>query len=185
MGWTTNDSWTRASLIRERIEGETSRHSGTIRECLHHCYRGSAWKGTLWTVWKLTKVDGKIIYYIGCDLLQCYGGTWGYKDMEAGMGPCQVNCPLSYLLMGPFDYDYEKGTYLEWVGGVLLHYKNRFEYKKQYNSKLKESPLYRKALALYPNAIQAHQDELASRQPFIPKKMVVLSEIVPKELLNL
>lgn len=172
MGWTTNDSWTRASLIRERIEGEVSRGTGTIRKCLAHVYRGSAWKGTLWTVWELTKVDGKVIRYIGCDLLQCYGGTWGYKDLEAGMGPCQVNCPLSYLLMGPFDYDYEKGTYLEWVGGVLLHYRR------------KESPLYKKALAAYPNAIQAHQDEMASRQPFIPKKMVVLSEIVPKELLS-
>lgn len=177
MGWTTSNRWTRKSLIAERVEGEVTSHSGTIRECLAHCYKGAPWKGTLWSVWKLTKVDGTTIKYIGCDLLQWSnyeGGSWGYKDMEAGMGVNQYNCPLSYLLMGPFDYDQEKGYFINWVGCILKNYKK------------KDSPLYKKVLKAYPNAIQYHLDEEARRAaepPFIPKKMVNISEIIPIDLL--
>lgn len=178
MGWTTSNRWTRKSLIAERVEGEVTRHSGTIRECLAHCYKGAPWSGTLWSVWKLTKVDGTIVKFIACDLLRWSnyeGGSWGYKDLEAGMGLNQTNCPLSYLLMGPFDYDYEKGHYIEWVGEILNNYKK------------KDSPLYKKVLKAYPNAIQLHLDAVARRAaepPFIPKKMVHFSEIVPKDLLK-
>lgn len=175
MGWTSNSGWTRKSLIAERVAGETNRH-GTIRECLAHCYKGAPWKGSLWSLWKLTHTDGSVIRYIGCDLLQCYGGVWCYKDLEAGMGLNQINCPLSYLLMGPFDYDYEKGYFIEWVGEILNNYKK------------KDSPLYKKVLKAYPNAIQLHLDAVdrrAAEPPFIPKKMVNFSEIVPKDLLKL
>lgn len=178
MGWTTSNRWTRKSLIAERIEGEVTRHSGTIRECLAHCYKGAPWKGTLWTVWKLTKVDGTIVKFIGCDLLQWSnyeGGSWGYKDLEASMGLNQTNCPLSYLLMEKYDYDYEKGYFIEWVGRVLTDYKK------------KDSPLYKKALKAFPNAIQIHLDEKAKRDsepPVVFKKMVHFSEIIPKGLLQ-
>ena len=176
MGWLTSNRWTRKSLIAERISGETN-SDGTVRECLSHCYKGAPWKGTLWTCWKITKANGTIIKYIGCDLLQWSnyeGGSWGFKDIEAGMGPYQTNCPLSYLLMEKYDYDYEKGTFIEWVGRVLTNYKK------------KESPLYKKALKAFPNAIQIHLDEKAKRDsepPVVFKKMVHFSEIVPIDLL--
>jgi len=176
MGWTTSTRWTRKSLIAERIAGETNRN-GHIRECLAHCFKGAPWKGTLWTCWKVTRPDGTIIKYIGCDLLQYsnYDKSWGFKDIEAGMGPSQTNCPLSYLLMEKYDYDYEKGYFIEWVGRVLINYKK------------KESPLYLKALKAFPNAIQIHLDEKAKRDsepPFVFKKMVHFSEIIPKGLLE-
>lgn len=177
MGWTTSNRWTRKSLIQERIQREVTQHSGTIRECLAHCYKGAPWKGTLWTVWKLTKVDGTVIKYIGCDLLQYYkndGGCWGYKDLEASMGVNQTNCPLSYLLMETYDYDYDKGYFIEWVGRVLTDYKK------------KDSNLYKKTLKAFPNAIPAYIEAKAKADaegPFIPKKMVNFSEIVPIDLL--
>lgn len=174
MGWTTCRDWTRSSLIRDRIEGETSERTGTIRTCIAHCFKGAPWKGTLWTVWELTKVDGTKQRYIGCDLLQYYSWdkSWGYKDMEAGMGPCQSNCPLSYLLMGPFDYDYEKGTFFNWVGRVL------------YNSRRKESPLYKKVEKMFPGAIAAFLEDEEKWRNFVPKKMVTpevfFQDILPK-----
>ena len=178
MGWTTSNRWTRKSLIQELTQYEVSRHSGTIHECLAHCYKGAPWKGTLWVVWKLTRTDGTITKFIACYLLQWSnyeGGSWGYKDLEAGMGLTQTNCPLSYLLMEKYDYDYEKGYFIEWVGRVLTDYKK------------KESPLYLKALKAFPNAIQIHLDEKAKRDsepPFVFKKMVHFSEIIPKGLLE-
>ncbi len=78
-------------------------------DCLKGCFRGSAWKGTLWTVWEqrlISKATGEVAIaerYIGCDLLQydntCHG--WGYKDMDESSGPYVFNCPLSYLEMVP------------------------------------------------------------------------------------
>jgi len=34
---------------------------------------------------------------IGCFLLSGRGGEWGYKDMDEGMGPVEVSCPLTLL----------------------------------------------------------------------------------------
>lgn len=178
MGWTTSNRWTRKSLIQELTQYEVSRHSGTTHECLAHCYKGAPWKGTLWAVWKLTRSDGTIIKFIACYLIQYSnyeGGSWGYKDLEAGMGLNQTNCPLSYLLMEKYDYDYEKGYFIEWVGRVLTNYKK------------KDSPLYKKALKAFPNAIQIHLDEKAKRDsepPIVLKKMVHFSEIISKEMMK-
>lgn len=177
MGWTTNYSWKHLKdVIKELTQNQTN--DKRVRECLAHCYRGASFKGTLWTVWLITKPDGTSYRYIGCDLIQYYkrdGECFGYKDLEAGMGPYQINCPLSYLLMEKYDYDYEKGTFIEWVGRVLSNYKK------------KDSPLYKKALKAFPNAIQIHLDEKAKRDsepPFIPKKMVHFSEIMSKEMIK-
>ena len=47
------------------------------------------------------------------------GGTWGYKDIEESMGPCEVNCPLAYLEMAP-DPDGEYGQ--DWRERVRQHH---------------------------------------------------------------
>lgn len=87
---------------------EQTKKVKVIRICLKHCYIGSAFKGTLWTVWEVKRFNlgenqpYETIKYIGCDLLQYYKGhRWGYKDLCESMGPCEVNCPLSYLDMVP------------------------------------------------------------------------------------
>ena len=115
MGWSFG--WnTRRELIAHLIrneqyertpEGQTDKILVT-RTCLKHCFKGSPFKGTLWTVWEITRTrPGEdqpygTDRYIGCDLLQYYrGNNWGYKDICESMGPREINCPLSYLDIVP------------------------------------------------------------------------------------
>lgn len=115
MGWSFG--WdTRRELIEHLTENQTNEYTPdgqtekikTVRTCLKHCFKGSPFKGTLWTVWEITRIRPgedkpfETDRYIGCDLLQYYREhRWGYKDLCESMGPCQVNCPLSYLDMVP------------------------------------------------------------------------------------
>lgn len=108
MGWFFPCGKSRAQLIEQltrnrnctRDDGATSSDT-----CLAQCYRGSAWKGTLWIVWErsVTHTDGRVETerWIECDLLQCIGGDWGHKPMEESSGPNVANCPLKYLGMVP------------------------------------------------------------------------------------
>lgn len=63
-------------------------------ECLAHAVVG----GVLWSVWKTPRAT-----FIECDLIQSdrRSGTWGYKPMDEGMGPCYYSCPLRFLDMAP------------------------------------------------------------------------------------
>jgi hypothetical protein len=40
---------------------------------------------------------GETVRYILCDLLESYGGRWGYKSLDEFMQPYYYSCPLSYL----------------------------------------------------------------------------------------
>ncbi len=167
MGWTTCYSWNKLPKIISHLTENETNSSGTIRECLNHCYRGASFKGTLWTVWSITRADGTKFKYIGCDLIQYYKGdlAFGYKDMEASMHPYKYNCPLSYLLIEGLDYPPDKGNFIDWVGGVLLNYKN------------KNSPIYKKALEKYPNALEAYKNYgIEISKPMEFKKQVFLSK---------
>lgn len=144
MGWLYTHDSTRKQLFEERTKSWTrdTVDIDWIREngdgnvppnvkpedyrfeavCLKRCFRGSAWKGTLWTVWErraINKVSGDLVAshrYIGCDLFQydksCSG--WGYKDMCESSGPYVFNCPLSYLELVPCPGGYAT----EWREGV-------------------------------------------------------------------
>jgi len=175
MGWTTSYSWQKLrNIISERTQNSTNQY-GTKWELLAKCYRGAPYAGVLWTVWKVTKAEGTSLAYIGCDLIKYYGKNegFGYKDMSADMHPFRYNCPISFILNdailanGP---DVNTKTYLEWVGGVLTHYK-----------KNKESKNYKKALEKYPTAIKLYEDHVAEAKanPFNPKKMVTMEEMFP------
>lgn len=59
--------------------------------------------------------------YIGLDLMKSgYPDSgWGYKDITASMGPCEVNCPLMLLKLAPDG----GGRYeTEWRERVLRHH---------------------------------------------------------------
>jgi hypothetical protein len=50
--------------------------------------------------------------FIGLDLMKGGGreSGWGYKDLCESMGPCEVNCPLSFLELAPVpDGEYAAG----------------------------------------------------------------------------
>lgn len=47
--------------------------------------------------WYLAQTGDKV--WIGLDLMHGGGREmgWGYKDLDESCGPCEVNCPISYL----------------------------------------------------------------------------------------
>ena len=113
MGWTFTYGQKRAALIAERCElREWARKDGVLVKdaVLAHCYRGGVFKGTFYAVHERTAFEpGKapdVERWIEVTLMQCHnfpgeGRSWGYKDMEETMGPCEVSCPLGYLAMVP------------------------------------------------------------------------------------
>lgn len=110
-GWNTRRELIAHLTRNEQDEWTSKGQTDKIlvnRLCLKHCFKGSPFKGTLWTVWEITRTRPgedqpyETDRYIGCDLLQYYREhRWGYKDLCESMGPCQINCPLSYLDLVP------------------------------------------------------------------------------------
>lgn len=113
MGWTFTYGQKRAELISERSETrEWDQKDGThVKDVvLAHCYRGGVFSGVWYAVHERTRSkDAKVTdseRWIEVTLMQCHrypdhGPSWGYKDMEESMGPCEVSCPLGYLDMVP------------------------------------------------------------------------------------
>lgn len=120
MGWTYRTiAGGFKELLVERCKGwEYEREDGskTVVKCLAHCFKGvPTHKGNLWKVFEVTVTkDGALVKqerFIALDLLECRGGCWGYKDIDESMGPCEVNCPLSYLNLAGGD---PEGYAKEW-----------------------------------------------------------------------
>lgn len=91
MGWMfPYHTFDRKTLIAERVASEISENYRI--EVLRYCVRGN-------NLWKLVQVtrDEKSERFIVLDMMQKSGGTWGYKDLDDGCGPCYYNCPLSYV----------------------------------------------------------------------------------------
>jgi hypothetical protein len=97
MGWSITVGATRREIIKRRTRREEN--DSAVRECIANAVRGN----NLWTVWEITrKPGGDKERFIGLDLLGTDGeGNWGYKDLEESTGPCEVNCPLSFLDLVP------------------------------------------------------------------------------------
>jgi hypothetical protein len=101
MGWLWTNKQTKEQGIAELLQPWTH-GDGITSKVLAHSLRGRV----LWTVRE--RSDG--VRWIGCDLTSTKGGGFGYKSMDESMGPCEVNCPLSYLDMVP-----DPGSYAtEW-----------------------------------------------------------------------
>ena len=102
MGWVVETSFRpRREFVADLLKPFASETNGTKGECLKHVYRGSPWKGTLYTVWQNTYADGHVVKYGVVYLIELIRHRdergWGYKDIEASCGPCEVAFPLSWL----------------------------------------------------------------------------------------
>jgi len=92
---------------------------GENTQLLQSCVKGN-------NHWYLAKTGDQI--WIGLDLMQgggrCQG--WGYKDMDETCGPCQMDCPITYL-----DKASEPTGYaIEWRRNVrALHAKRKVSAK--------------------------------------------------------
>lgn len=137
MGWLFTAGSTRRNLIAERARAWTTEGAEGMTvtsTCLAHCYRGGAFSGVLWAVWKrtFTKDDQPVRpveRWITCDLLRYqkdYG--WGYKDMDESMHPYFYSCPLKYLEMVPID---QYGGNAEWREGIRAFHARKREKRRQ------------------------------------------------------
>lgn len=120
MGWLSG--WqTRGELVRHLKEG-TSRRFMPVDDKPYGVRRAGWYEhrvlasccvgNNMWSVHRITReyaesetapvTERKESTFIVLFLIQKFpGGVWGYKDIEESMGPCEVNCPLSYLDMAP------------------------------------------------------------------------------------
>lgn len=134
MGWTVPYSTPKLQdLVRMRTKTqEWDSTSGRVSDVvLKHCYRGGRFSGIIWTVHErtVTPPTGPATSerWIGCDLVRYYptegryGGNWGYKDIEACMGPNEVSCPIGYLKMVPPHHDSPACYCHEWRKRVEAH----------------------------------------------------------------
>jgi hypothetical protein len=108
MGWLFNTiPGGLANLLDGRRKGwEFTRADGSQGsvKLLASCFRGAPTHGgSFWKLYEttVTNADGAEVEpkvrWIALDLLKCHGGCWGYKDLDETMGPCELNCPISYI----------------------------------------------------------------------------------------
>ena len=129
MGWTFHNDWTRDDLIADLTTTWTSSNgylsnstkTRHLKWVLNEESHGG--NGVLWTVRERDWPDGadketSADRWIGCDLLDCYEGSWGVKNMEEIVGPYYYDCPLEFLDMVPIE---TYGGNKEWREKVI-HY---------------------------------------------------------------
>jgi len=89
MGWTyPQETQTREELVQYLRRPE---RFGERVQLVRACTVGSHH-------WYLLRVVDTGLHYIGLDLMKGYKGQgWGYKDLDETVGPCAVDCPITYL----------------------------------------------------------------------------------------
>lgn len=96
MGWYYGFDNSRRDVIHEVTEGwDRTAEGGGSFQTIRHCAKGNV----LYAVHEKTDPDGSIYRFIGVYLLSRASDGWGYKPQDETMGPCQYNCPVSYIEM--------------------------------------------------------------------------------------
>lgn len=163
MGWLFCEDSKKALIARRTRDVTGEKHE---RRCVAHCYRGNNYSGILWTVWALYADGNEADRYIGCDRLAYnrtagWGQSWGYKDMEEGMGPCYYSCPLSYLDMVPPE-KFPNSTNADWRTKVRKYHEKR-------SKKLMKGRRYRATPHLSLAGEELHSLEIMSLKPLRAK----------------
>lgn len=115
MGWSFG-WYSKRDIVQYLNDQQGSKHYGENYKIITNCVRGNCH-------WQVVEHRGGK-RFIALNLLQSYDKEWGYKDMDESMGPCEVNCPLSYLELAPETED--TGQYAkEWRKRVREYHANR------------------------------------------------------------
>lgn len=94
MGWLYSRSWNRQSLVHHLVTEEQTE----TRKTLAHSLRGNH----LWIAQEYQRPEGEKVRFIALFLLRGGGRDgWGYKGIQESMGPCEVDCPLSFFKLVP------------------------------------------------------------------------------------
>ena len=104
MGWLFTPGSTLKGQIAE-LTRETDRYR-CLKKCLRLANPGNA---RLWAVFETKEATPRRFVM---EFLLMYLGRhdgWGYKDVGEDMGPCEVDCPISYLdLLTEPENDYSR-----------------------------------------------------------------------------
>ena len=137
MGWLFG-WYSRRELVEHLLQPFGSDDKRHVTSPIAHCFKGN----NMWSVWERTDTSSKVATlapgiearvpvvekhrYIVVFLLRRNGSPaeWGYKDVSEDMGPCEINCPLSYLDMAPLDAD-SRGYQVEWRERVKAYWAKR------------------------------------------------------------
>lgn len=171
MGWTYVLDGSRSDVVAELIRPWSN--DGMRATCLRHALRGNV----LWTVWELTRADGRTERCIRCDVLQKWLDGWGYKSMEESMGPCYDTCPLEYLDLVPSANE-------AWRERVRAYHARRREQQQ-----LIRSLRLGDRVRLQPNAARIDEAKVAALKPLtvdcggrwyrVPQALI--AEILPRD----
>lgn len=95
MGWLFMKNATKAVAMTHILRQQSNEHG--CLEAVAHCLRGN----NLWIVRQWTQSKDGVLFsstrYIVLFLMKKSDYGWGYKEISEDMGPCETNCPLSYL----------------------------------------------------------------------------------------
>jgi len=138
MGWLFPYCATKPGLIKqiiEPVELSNEKYFKLTRRALKHCYRGNTYRGVLWVVFEMEKLNtatsNKLVDRVICAyLLERREGSWGYKCLEEPMGPYYYSCPLGYLKLVPEDL-YPANVHKDWREGVLAYHDRLLQKKKE------------------------------------------------------
>ncbi len=136
MGWYYQNGGSRRDLVVELTENRSQANELGVTvatTCIAHCFRGGNFSGVLWTVWERTFTkDGSqsspTERWIGCDLMRCDQGQWGFKPLDESMHPFAWSCPLGYLNQVPLEV---YGGNKEWRDQVVAYHADRANKRKQ------------------------------------------------------
>ena len=135
MGWTVELEFrTRKQFIAHLVAPWTSKEwqesggtKGVSSVCLKHVYRGAPHKGVLYSLHENTYADGRKVKFAVVWLIQLFRPDgWGYKDMEASMGPYYHAFPLSWL-----EGIDESGYAKEWIERVKKYWEDRKQAQRE------------------------------------------------------
>jgi len=135
MGWSFSNIYTERSDRKEFIASivKKSENDEGIWESLASCLRGC----NLWSVMQVTnKKTGEIKKFIMLYMIEYRSGSWGYKDIDEGMGPNSLSCPPKYIGMADaVEPDSYAGKWRAEVLRVQAEKKvNRDSLKKNFNA---------------------------------------------------
>ena len=98
MGWLfPYDADTKEWLVKDLTKESINRESKVKFTTVKHAVRGN----NLWSVIRRENPDGTAIQFIVLFKMAFDkdSKTWGYKDIEACCGPCEIDCPVKFLDM--------------------------------------------------------------------------------------
>jgi hypothetical protein len=125
MGWTSSWAWNRKEKIVEHVI--SAEMWGANFSILEHTVRGNR----VWVLAEYAQGEKVGQRFIALFLLSYHDREWAYKDMDESCGPCQYDCPISFIKRAR-EVDAPIGDYAkEWREKVIQYHTNKNANRKR------------------------------------------------------